>query len=89
MNKYQLQRFDTELGKFIVLFSSASLSFGSPPQMSTKDAERHEIEPFSQNRRMEMGMSVIKSSVMVLTTSPNLMGINSAWVCTSVFHTTI
>lgn len=77
MNKYQLQRFDTELGKVITLFSSASLSFGLPPQVSIKDAESHEIGSVSQNMRMEMGIPVTKSNIIVLTISPNSMGINS------------
>lgn len=83
MNKNQLQRFPTELGKIMVLFSSASLSFGSLSQVSTKDAERHEIGSSSQNMRMEIGIPVTKSNVMVLTTSPNSMRINSAWVCST------
>lgn len=78
MEKYQLQRFDTELDKVITFLSSASLSFGSPPQVSTKDAENHEIGSVSQNMRIEMGMPVTKSNVMVLATSPNSVGINSA-----------
>lgn len=79
MNKYQLQRFDIELGKVIMLFSSNSWSFGSPSEVPTKeDAERHEIGSVSQNMRTETVMPVTKSNVMVLKTSPSSMGVNSA-----------